>query len=427
MQGILDRLVNSDKILYALFTVTCIGMFYSRAIVSISTTVFLAIGLVALLRKGAIRRLRSDPWAIALMSVMLVYLASGICSADTASWWRRVFTNMPYLAIPLALHAFGPFSKKQYTRLLVIFIGATLLSALIILFDYAQNFSAYNEIYKVGKTIPTPIIHVRYSYFLAMACMLCLGLLMQGGISVKRERWFLIATGVFLLIFLHILAVRTGLLAFYGGVLTLVIVMIIRERKWRIAGIAIFSLSALSMVAYLSMPSLANKIGYMRHDLRMLREQGALPQYSDNARLTSITYGLTLFARNPIIGVGIGDLPHEMNAMYEERSPDFPASRRYLPISQYVYWLSALGLVGTALLMGLWLYPLKDLWKKSYLIVAIYGATLFSFLAETTIQLQLGKTMFLLMLCIVLQYYRHSVVAESAFTAGRPAGNDLIE
>ena len=143
----------------------------------------------------------------------------------------------------------------------------------------------------------------------------------------------------------------------------------------------------------------------MLHDLRMLRTEGISPQYSDNVRLISIIHGLNIFIQHPVIGVGIGDVEDEMEALYTEKTPSVPVERRFPPISQYIFWLAGLGLLGTSLLIGLLIYPLVRIGLRSYLLLGVYALTAFSFIGETTIQLQLGKTVFVLLISIVAAGY----------------------
>ena len=394
--------------------VMCIGVFYSGALVSIATGAMMITGLIGLTQKGSLDRLLLDKATLMLMGAILVYLLSGIVSEDKSQWWRMCLTNAPYLAIPLGIHAYRDPDWSLIKKCLAVFVLTAFVSSCIVFSDYLVHFGEYNEIYKSGQTIPTPIIHVRYSYFIALSICIIFGMWMQGQITTKSERIAAGVIGTFLILFIHFLAVRTGLLALYGGLFALLLIFAIRESKWRYVLGTLTLLIGFGFAAINLMPSLKNKIGYMKYDLKQLTEQGGLPQYSDNARITSIKHGLSVFIEHPIVGVGAGDIKMEMDKQYQLKSSNFPAHRRYLPISQYMFWLSTFGLVGTAMLMAFWGYPLFKWWRHSYVLIAVYAPTLFSFVAETTIQLQLGKTLFLFVLCLVLQSLRSEVIAESS-------------
>lgn len=142
------------------------------------------------------------------------------------------------------------------------------------------------------------------------------------------------------------------------------------------------------------------------YDLKMMKEQGALAEYSDNVRITSIRHGLDLVKDNLITGVGIGDLKAEMIRMYAEKTPNFPEESRFPPISQFVFILTAFGIVGAAIFFYLLLYPL---FRSPFtnVMLAVYATTLFGSIGETTIELLHGKTVFVMLVCICVFYAKH--------------------
>jgi O-antigen ligase len=110
-----------------------------------------------------------------------------------------------------------------------------------------------------------------------------------------------------------------------------------------------------------------------------------------------------LLKEHPITGTGIGDIDTEMHRMYAAKTPDFPVENRYPPISQYIYSLTAFGILGAGLFFCFLLYPLFKS-PFNYALLAIYTTTLFASIGETTIELQLGKTAFLMLVCVGILY-----------------------
>ena len=429
MQAFYNRLMSllsSWQILYVLTAALSVGIFYARSLVSITTGTLLAIGLLSLVdaeRRHALSRRKE---IIYVMGVFVVYALSVLLSQDQSKWLSQLNIGLPYLGIPLGLTAFVV-DRRRLVHLLSIFIAATTVSACIITGDYLLHWQEYNDLYKFGQTIPTPILHVRYSYFVALACCLAVGLWYDHRPSAQWQRRTLGAVALFLFVFLHVLAVRTGLFACYAGLFMIMLVAAMRQGNWRLAaGMGVLILGVFA-AGYWMLPSLRNKIDYMRHDLKVLVQQGALPQYSDNTRVISYQHGLTLFLRHPVLGAGIGDVTNDIAEIYERDTPQFPAERRYLPESDYLYWLATFGLVGTVVILGLLLYPLGLYWRRSYLLIGLYAVTLASSFGVTTLQLQLGKTAFLVLLCIILQYCRSQVIGQAIVTPVRPVGDDLVQ
>jgi O-antigen ligase len=215
----------------------------------------------------------------------------------------------------------------------------------------------------------------------------------------RLRKHVMLGSGIFLAVFVHILAVRTGLLALYGGLAVMWVFMVFREGKWRLGVISALAGFGLVLIAYNAFPSIANKLGYVMYDLRMMQEKGAQSEYSDNVRITSITHGIALLQDQPITGTGIGDIDAEMHRMYATKTPGFPIESRYPPISQYIFTLTAFGVLGAGLFFCFLLYPLFKS-RFNYALLAIYTVTLFASIGETTIELQLGKTAFIMLVCI---------------------------
>lgn len=279
-----------------------------------------------------------------------------------------------------------------------------------------MNADIYNEIYKTGKTMPTPILHIRYSLFLSFACLLGIVQLMENRLSTKKWKYLLGFLVLFLFIFIHILAVRSGLLALYFGFF---ISLLLVGRKYitglQIVGLS-FSLILLLVMATATIPSLKNKWQYTRHDIRTFMDGTGHYLYSDNLRLISIKNGLEILEANPMIGTGIGDIEAETIKMYNAYYPEIPPELQAMPINQIVFTLVAFGWVGGILFYIFFFYPLAYArhWRDPKIIV-LYAATFASFFGHATIELQLGKAMFLVLisLCLWDLHYRQQDKLES--------------
>jgi len=407
------KYLTHEYFLYAIVLAISVGIYYARAAISLSELTLGVIGLLTIIQPDKRKAILKDKSLLALTSVFVIFLLSGLISENTSTWLGEFKTNISFLAIPVGIWAFGPIDRKTLVRLVLIFIAVTGLSAIAVMIDYAFHFEEYNDLYKVGKTIPTPITHVRYSYFLAMAAICSIGILMDNLLLARRDKLALGIIATFLVICLHIFAVRTGLLSLYGGVLTLGVLIIIREGKWKVGIGALTLIILLALLSVKLLPSAFNKLGYVMYDLKMFT-QGVSPDYSDNVRITSISHGLKIFSENPIFGVGAGDVSDAMFDAYESDTPMVPNDRRYDPISQVVYWLTAYGLLGTIFIVGLLLLPLKMHGKRSYTLWGIYALTAFSFVGETPFQWQLGKAGFLMLVAIIMQWNYLKLNNESA-------------
>ena len=413
-------LLTHEYMLYAISASIFIGVYYARAAVSIATGALAVIAALSLFDAAARRVFVRDRASLALTAVFAVFVLSGLNSANKAQWFQVLMINIPYLIIPLAIFSFGPVNRVKIFRLLMLFIYVTAFSAGLMIIDYALNFQEYTELYGVGKTIPTPIRHIRYSLFLALAGVLSTALLADGALMSRKQRLYALAPGAVIVVAVHLLAVRTGMIALYAGWLGLILVYVLRGKNWRVAVAALAVLITIGFVTVNSVPSLKKKLAYMRYDLEQLKDGTFDAAYSDNVRLISIKHGLQVWRDNPVFGTGIGDIDDVIMATYERETPEMPEENRFTPISQYVYWLSSLGLLGTLLLLSLLWTPLVMNIRDSYAMAGIYFAIFASIIGETSIQLQLGKTLFLFLVCLLLNFRRWQMLRQTVLTTDTP-------
>jgi len=303
---------------------------------------------------------------------------------------------MPYLAILPGIMVFK-WTQDQLRRVIWTFIGVASISVLITLILYGLNIEYYHRLYKVGQVMPTPVLHVRYAYFLAcpLVPLWCLSMRDQL-LSDRFSRKLVYIYSVLIIVFIHLLAVRTGIAVLYGSIVCYAVYISWYYKKIGylfMAGIGMISIASFS---YYFFPTVQQKINYVKWDLQQLRETGGQAQYSDNLRVSSIKNGWTLAMRQPLLGSGIGDLEDDMNALYRERQPGFPDDANYPPVNQLIHWFASFGFLGGLLVIVLFLRPLFYSSRYKVALVFLFLATTFSFLGEATIELQLGKCFFLM-------------------------------
>lgn len=112
---------------------------------------------------------------------------------------------------------------------------------------------------------------------------------------------------LFLLVFIHVLSVRSGLLVLYLALLVWLLRYVFLTRRWAVAAALGIMLVLLPAAAYQTFPSFRNKLAYARWDL-LQHQQGTGANYSDSDRLTSWKAGWEVGKKNPLFGVGAGDL-----------------------------------------------------------------------------------------------------------------------
>ena len=344
---------------------------------------------------------------LVLSLYLIIVLLSGIYSADKADWLVWVRIKLPFFSLPLAFAPVSQLNQKKFVVLLYGFILTFFVCTTGVLGNYFLHFSSMTDSFSKGTQIPMPYSHIRYTLMLAFS-FFCAIYLWQKNLFLqsKNEKWLQIAYALFVFISLHILSVRSGLLALYLGLFYLALQEIFRRKQLLLGGAIILSIIILPFAAYRYVPSLHNKIGYMQYDLERY-QKGDINKHSDAMRLLSMKIGLQIWQESPLLGVGAGDLQDETYKIYAQSYPQISDDNRRIPHNQFIWVLATTGVLGFALFLVAFFFPLLTRGYYRYGLIAILHLMLFSsFFTEDTFEEQMGTAFYLIFLLILMNYFK---------------------
>jgi O-antigen ligase len=232
--------------------------------------------LTALLAPNAFRRipyLFLEPSAGIFVLFFLLVLISGLYSDDMTTWLERLRIKLPFLLLPLAFFLM-PKPTERHVNLTLYFVWALMIvGAIASVSMYLADKEAITEAITRGKTMPTPFNHIRFSLMAAFAAV-CGYQLLRTGFVIKYnwEKWLQVAGTLFLVAFIHIWAIRSGLLALYLCLGAIIIYEIWRTRKFVLLGSLLLLLPVVPMVVYYTVPTFTNKVNYMVYDIGRFKE-----------------------------------------------------------------------------------------------------------------------------------------------------------
>ena len=323
--------------------VLLIGLVSSKALLAIGMGGFAVTALYAFFRNRP-----TSPSALGLflfpMLIFVVTLWSGLQSDNTIVWLDFVAKKLPFLILPLAFYAVRDKMRDTYLTHLAIFVIVTSLVSLGVLANYLMNFDAINVDLSKGKALNTPIDHTEFSIIVAYAAIVSLFLYLepQHRILKMGNKSTFVLLSVFLTLFIHILAVRSGLVVYYLSMALLLGYRFWKQKKYKLLVGLFIGLLLLPLIAINVVPSIKKKVGYMRWDLKQYQE-GKGSSYSDSERLYSLKAGWEVFKQQPVLGTGIGDLKDDCQAIYQR---DLGRSLEHYPHNQYLFVLAGMGVVG---------------------------------------------------------------------------------
>ena len=397
-----------------------VGLLASRALVALAPVV----GVVAALTNPDLRqqvprwlRLRTT-WAPAGLYLLLVL--SGLYTHEWAVWRHELFRQLPWLGVPLAFGLAIPLTVRQRFAVGCLFVGGVAAVGTATLGQYLLDPSAANDSFRLGQSMPsiTRIFHIHFGLMLALAAFF--------GFRLSRTpslaRWARVALGLataLSVLALHVLAYRTGLLAFYvmlliEGLLTLVV----RRRFWLGLGLLVF-LGAGPWLAYHSLNSVRQRVETTHYDLEQFERGHDINHYSLSRRLAAWQTASEVARYHPWVGVGPADAYAAMMKQYEWRSYGLLPQNRAMVHNQYLHQLVAGGVVGLALWLLVLFGPLmQPAQRRNPYVYRFLLLQAVAMLADSLLELQTSFNLFVFL-------YGFLVVATERRAAGEQKPSSL--
>ena len=232
--------------------------------------------------------------------------------------------------------------------------------------------------------MPTVPDYIRFSLMVTLAITIG-GLFLVKNAVVGPYRILVVLMTTFLILYLYLLSVRSGLVAFNClGVVTLI--WLLTKRKYKQAlGVGVVLLG-LPWLSFLCFPTFHHKYYNTRDDVGRIEKVSSANNFSLVGRVYSYKVGLQIAQAHPLVGVGKADMENEVAVYYQADFPDIEPSAYLLPHNQFLYYLVAFGGLGLLFFIGCFYYPLY--WAVNRLgpiMVAQYLIISLSFLAEYTL------------------------------------------
>lgn len=364
-----DILVKS-----ALITLV-IGLFFSNALKSIALVVLALSSVFLVKRKKDIFLSIKHPLVLSTICIIIIYCVSAMLSSNKLYAWISIKNK---LAIVFAIIAIMQckFDKNEIKYFLFVIIMCALLQSIYASYFYF-NIDEWNNMYHVGNVLPTiKIHHVQIGVLIAITILILYHFILKE--KNKIHKIAMLIAGIFLFIFLHIFAVRTGIVLLYFMLLFYTIYKCIIEKKWKyIVGIiTVLSISSISALQFSD--TLKSKLEYMKYDISQFRMNSEnMHEYSDARRLLSIKNGIEIWKNNWYLGCGIGDIYDECKKINQIKNPSVNEDLYYLPHSQYLYFYSVFGIILGSIVILCFIFPaFYFIYKKNNLFSSIYVALL---------------------------------------------------
>lgn len=303
---------------------------------------------------------------------------------------RDLVLQLPFLLLPLSFLLLPKWDGIHKRIVWVVVIACCLVSALAATLNYTMHFREITEQYDRSQVMPTEPDHVRFSILISIAILSgCIQLLKN---ELGTQWRISIGLGIAVLfIFQHLLAVRIGLLSLYAAGTLLLIGVGWQLKRWKIAVASIVVIVGVGIACLWLLPTLQLRIHSTVYDTTQRGVASSANKFSVTARLYSYEVAETIIQQHPLLGVGKVQLEQEMAQQYSYRYPEIKSDNYLLPHNQFIYSLTAFGVIGLLLFVCGFYYPLVvGLRQRKILVAVIYSIITISFLTEYTLENNLG-------------------------------------
>lgn len=379
-----------------------LGLVFSKFLITVGIILLSVSAFLSSDIKSDFKKLISNPALFSGVGIFLIVAISGSYTQNFDNQLSILRIMLPFLILPLAFGLLPNFNKKQFNCILYFFVLLMSAASVWVLIQYLSDIEFYQYQISISKVLPTPQRdHIRFSLMMAIA-VFSAGYLIKEKFYLqfkKTENLLLWILTIFLMVMLHVMAVRSGLLALYAGIFVAIIQYIFLKKAYLKGLILIIGLIALPLLALQMIPSFKQKISLMKYNLEKFNA-GEIEDLSDTQRLLSYRVALKVGSKNPWIGVGMGDLKDEQERIYIS---EYPQQRVMQPHNQFISFYAGTGILGLIGFFAVFLFPI--FYRKKYLDswFLLFMTVIFSsFLTENTLFVSIGVNLYAFFMTLFL-------------------------
>jgi O-antigen ligase len=380
-----------------------VGLYTGKAIMSIGVTLLMVNAIINKNAWANIKATFSDKFYLSIFLIFLIYVLSGFNSSNMSYFGHKIQLHLPFLALPFGFAILSIFNKKYFLFLFLVFVLLTIGGCTYSLVQYLLHKESIDAGYSFSKVLPTPFQndHIRFSISVVASILFCI-ILIKNYVANWHKILLSIAL-IFLIIYLHILAVKTGLLAFYVLLFCFVFHFFAKKKFRKYALALIIGIVILPIIAFNFSTTFRNKIYYTQYSFYQMLNANKEANISDEGRMISYKIASSILKENYLKGVGAGDVQDEMTAGYNKlygiQKLDAPM---LLPHNQFLMMCLVAGIIGGIGFLIFLCAPLIN--NNKFYIRAMWFVFFIPLMVEPMHETQYGITLHLVCMLLIYRY-----------------------
>jgi len=320
-------------------------------------------------------------------------LLDGFRTLNFESWMAELALKVPLVVVPLYVFLLKR-NTCQYENSWLIFTLLTTLVAVISTVNYWLNFEEINALLLQSKHVPIfgNMHHIYFGIVMSVCIWLCVYFYKNRD---RKKTW--LALGILLVFMLHILASRTGLVAFYASALVFGMAQVWQSKKYKLVAVGLIGMMLAPLLAYQLSGSFRNKVLNSVEDFNAVKSGEDINYKSLAMRVEAWKTSIHVIEKNVLMGVGASNVEREIQHQYILDQTVLYRENRVGPHNQFLELTLAYGLVGGLLLLGIAIL-LIQLCRSNPAVLALAAVFIISFMLESVLERQQG----ILVFCLVM-------------------------
>ena len=399
----LSNILLNKENTYNAFYLSCflliIGLFFSRALLSISAFLIFLSGLYFGFSKAKNKN-HKDTKALFATAIYFVFLISYFWTTNFNIWLSLSFKNVVFILIPIGFYFFGQINIKCLHKFIQLFCFISIVSAIV---NAVFSLTQYKEVSRLAIESKHlhPLIGSNYhdlSLIYALTVVFLIFQIKDNYLVSKLPKRYLWVYLIFS-ICLILLAYRFSLIILIIGSSYLFLTHFIKYKSVKLKIVSVVIFVVIISGSYFSIDPLKNRVNNTYQDLKSIY-LNKNPNYQSLAqRLVAIKCAYEVSKNNFWIGVAPADLYEEMTFQYDKNSYLLIKENRMFIHNQYLYYLASYGIIWVTLfLLGIIALAKSYALQKNYLSLGVLGIFLCHMLFENTLEMQIPSYMFLFFL-----------------------------
>ena len=360
-----------------------IGLYFAGRYCINTLSIFIIIASIGLFKEG-IRPIKQFPKLLLLpIGFYLIHIISSFYSSNTTEALFDLEVKFSFLLLPIIFGLQKNTSNKEFINILRIYVHATSLSMFGLLainigrYIDGGRFLFYNDY--------SNMLHPSY-----LSMYLIFNILIIVFLFIKKQEKpiFLLVSGVISFVTLFIAESKAGQLTALLMVIYIGFQLI--PSKFRKLAI-ISSLAPIMVFGYIAKDTkrFSFFVKAIEH-YSQIKEHPEKIIESTALRILAWSASVDVIKRNPIIGVGNGDIKDELSKVYAKRNYKKPLEMHMNSHNQYLETAVGQGLIGLIFLLIMFIAPLFIVHQNPLLVQGFILLAVLSVLVESMFNTQAG-------------------------------------